>query len=150
MKITHTMVVMFVGSFIIQYFLMSPIMVNERVNITNNIGKAYIAVIMSLFMILLEVMMHDQQYHVFSINLYVLIFSGIALFVYLYRNQVAINDKQYLEGMIEHHSMALLTSEEILKKTDNYDVSKLAKNIIQQQNDEIKIMRELLNKNMNK
>jgi len=146
MKITHTMVVMFVGSFIIQYFLMSPIMVNERVNITNNIGKAYIAVIMSLFMILLEVMMHDQQYHVFSINLYVLIFSGIALFVYLYRNQVAVNDKQYLEGMIEHHSMALLTSEEILKKTDNYDVSKLAKNIIQQQNDEIKIMRELLNK----
>ena len=146
MKITHTMVVMFVGSFIIQYFLMSPIMVNERVNITNNIGKAYIAVIMSLFMILLEVMMHDQQYHVFSINLYLLIFSGIALFVYLYRNQVAVNDKQYLEGMIEHHSMALLTSEEILKKTDNYDVSKLAKNIIQQQNDEIKIMRELLNK----
>jgi len=150
MKITHTMVVMFVGSFIIQYFLMSPIMVNERVNINNNIGKAYIAVIMSLFMILLEVMMHDQQYHVFSINLYVLIFSGIALFVYLYRNQVAVNDKQYLEGMIEHHSMALLTSEEILKKTDNYHVSKLAKNIIQQQNDEIKIMRELLNKNMNK
>ena len=122
-------------------------MVNERVNITNNIGKAYIAVIMSLFMILLEVMMHDQQYHVFSINLYVLIFSGIALFVYLYRNQIAVNDKQYLEGMIEHHSMALLTSEEILKKTDNYDVSKLAKNIIQKQNDEIVIMRELLNNN---
>ena len=146
MKISHTLVVMFIGSFIIQYFLMSPIMVNQRVNITNNIGKAYIAVIMSLFMILLEVMMHDQQYHVFSINLYVLIFFGIALFVYLYRNQVAINDKQYLEGMIEHHSMALLTSEEILKKTDNYDVSKLAKNIIQKQNDEIRSMRELLNK----
>ena len=146
MKITHTLVVMFIGSFIIQYFLMSPIMVNHRVNITNNIGKAYIAVIMSLFMILLEVMMHDQQYHVFSINLYVLIFFGIALFVYLYRNQIAINDKQYLEGMIEHHSMALLTSEEILKKTDNYDVSKLAKNIIQKQNDEIRSMRKLLNK----
>ena len=68
------------------------------------------------------------------------------LFVYLYRNQVAINDAQYLEGMIEHHSMALLTSQEILKKTDDYNVSKLAKNIIQTQEDEIKIMRELLEK----
>jgi len=144
MKITHTMVVMFVGSFIIQYYLMSPIMVSNRIYITNNIGKAYIATIMGLFMILLEVMMHDHQYHVFSFNFYIILFALLALFVYLYRKQVAINDKQYLEGMIEHHSMALLTSEEILKKTDNYYVTKLAKNIIQQQEDEIRMMRELV------
>jgi len=146
MKITHTMVVMFVGSFIIQYYLMSPIMVSNRIYITNNIGKAYIATLMGLFMILLEVMMHDHQYHVFSSNFYIILFALLALFVYLYRNQVAINDKQYLEGMIEHHSMALLTSEEILKKTDNYDIAKLAKNIIQQQQDEISLMRELAKK----
>ena len=146
MKITHTMVVMFVGSFTIQYFLMSPIMVNNRVYITNNIGKVYMSSIMALFMILLEVMMHDHQYHVLSLNLYILIISGLVLFVYLYRKQVAINDKQYLEGMIEHHSMALLTSEEILKKTDNYNIAKLAKNIIQTQQDEIRVMCELINK----
>ena len=146
MKITHTMVVMFVGSFLIQYFLMPPIMVNNSLYITNNIGKAYMSVIMALFMVLLEVMMHDHQYHVLSLNLYAFIIAGLALFVYLYRKQVYINDKQYLEGMIEHHSMGLLTSEEILKKSDNYNVVKIAKNIIQTQQDEIKIMRELLNK----
>jgi len=146
MKITHTMVVMFVGSFLIQYFLMPPIMVSNRLYITNNLGKAYMSVIMALFMILLEVMMHDHQYHVLSLNLYAFIIAGLVLFVYLYRKQVAINDKQYLEGMIEHHSMALLTSEEILKKTDNYDVAKLAKNIIQTQTDEIREMTQLLNK----
>jgi uncharacterized protein (DUF305 family) len=64
----------------------------------------------------------------------------------LYRKQVAINDKQYLEGMIEHHSMALFTSEEILKKTNDYNIAKLAKNIIQTQTDEIKEMRDLINK----
>ena len=48
--------------------------------------------------------------------------------------------------MIEHHSMALLTSEEILKKTDNYDVAKLAKNIIQTQKDEIRVMETLAKK----
>ena len=147
MKLTYTMIIMFIGSFLIQYFLMSPIMVNKRFYITNNIGKAYIATIMALFMILLEVMMHDHQYSVFSLNFYIIFTGLLALFIYLYRAQVAIYDKQYLEGMIEHHSMALLTSEQILNKTDNYDIAKLAKNIIQQQEDEIRIMRELLQKN---
>ena len=146
MKITHTMVVMFVGSFFIQYFLMSPIMVSNRIYITNNLGKAYLATIMAIFMLFLEVMMHDYQYKVLSINLYVLLSGGLALFIYFYRNQTAIDDKQYLEGMIEHHSMALLMSNEILKKTDNYNVTKLAKNIIQTQNDEIKTMTHLINK----
>lgn len=146
MKISHTMVVMFVGSFLIQYFLMPPIMVNNRAEITNNIGKAYMSVIMALFMVLLEVFMHDHQYHVLSVNLYAILIACLGLFVYLYRKQIAIKDNQYLEGMIEHHSMGILTSEEILKKTDNYDVAKLAKNIIQTQKDEIVTMQSLLGK----
>jgi uncharacterized protein (DUF305 family) len=40
--------------------------------------------------------------------------------------------------------MGILTSEEILKKTDNYDVAKLAKNIIQTQKDEIRIMKSII------
>jgi hypothetical protein len=146
MKITHTMLIMFVGSFIIQYFLMPPVMVSETTYITNNIGKVYMAVIMSLFMVVLEIMMHDHQYNVFSWNLYTGFIAMLALFVYLYRKQVAVDDKQYLEGMIEHHSMGIFTSEEILKKTDNYDVAKIAKNIIQTQNDELRAMRQLINK----
>ena len=146
MKISHTMVVMFVGSFLIQYFLMPPIMVNNRAEITNNIGKAYMSVIMALFMVLLEVLMHDHQYHVLSMNLYAILIASLGLFIYLYRKQIAIKDKQYLEGMIEHHSMGVLTSEEILKKTDNYDIAKLAKNIIQTQKDEIVTMQSLLGK----
>lgn len=146
MKITHTMTVMFVGSFFIQYFLMPPIMVNNRFYITNNLGKAYMAATMAIFMLFLEVMMHDYQYKVLSLNLYALLAGGLAMFVYLYRQQIAIKDKQYLEGMIEHHSMALLTSEEILKKTNDYNVTKIAKNIIQTQKDEINSMKNLLKK----
>ena len=146
MKITHTILIMFVGSFIIQYFLMPPIMVSENAYITNNIGKAYMAVIMGLFMVVLEIMMHDHEHNMLSLNLYAIFIVILALFVYLYRKQVAIDDKQYLEGMIEHHSMGIFTSEEILKKTDNYEVAKIAKNIIQTQNDELRTMRELITK----
>ena len=119
-------------------------MVSKVSYITNNIGKAYLSTIMALSMVALEVMMHDQQYNVLSVNWYAVLFTLLAIFIYLYRKQIAINDKQYLEGMIEHHSMALLTSEEILKKTDDYGVTKLAKNIIQTQTDEIRVMNGLL------
>jgi hypothetical protein len=146
MKLTHTIIVMFIGSFIIQYFLMPPVMVNSKEDITNNIGKVYMATIMGLSMVILEIMMYDHQYGVMSFNSYAILFSLIALFIYLYRKQVAIDDKQYLEGMIEHHSMALFTSEEILKKTDDYNIGKLAKNIIQSQTDELRDMKELLKK----
>ena len=146
MKFTNSIIIMFIGSFIIQYFIMPPVMVNNTIYITNNIGKVYMATFMGLFMVLLQIMMHDHQYGVLSLNWYAILVALLALFVYLYRNQIAINDKQYLEGMIEHHSMALFTSDEILKKTDNYDIAKLAKNIKSQQTDELRIMNELLNK----
>jgi uncharacterized protein (DUF305 family) len=42
--------------------------------------------------------------------------------------------------------MALLTSNQILKKTNSYNVSKLAKNIVQTQKDEIMEMKGLLKK----
>ena len=146
MRITHTIFIMFIGSFIIQYYVMSFIMVNNIEYITNNIGKLYISIIMGLFMILLEIMMHDYQYHVFSIKYYLLLIILLGVFTYLYKKQIHINDKEYLKGMLEHHSMALLTSEEILKKTDNYHVAKLSKNIIQEQKDQIKEIKNILKK----
>lgn len=144
MKILHTLTIMFIFSFLIQYFAMPPLMVNSLSDITNNIGKAYLAVIMGLFMVLIEVGMHDMQYGSISTTKYGLIIALLFLFIYLYRKQVAIKDKEYVKGMIEHHSMAVFMSEEILKKTDNYNIAKLAKNIIQSQKDEIREMKELI------
>ena len=146
MRISHTLIVMFIGSFIIQYFFMSTIMASSMENITNSLGKVYLSIIMGLYMMVLEIMMHDHQYGVFSMKYYIMIGCLVGFFIYLYRAQKYITDKEYLKEMIEHHSMALLTSNKILEKTDNYNVSKLAKNIIQKQEDEIRDMKELLNK----
>ncbi len=137
---------MFFGSFIIQYLLMPPIMVNNISYITNNLGKLYLSTIMGIYMVFLTVIMRDHQYHTLSLNWYIILISLLSLFIYLYRYQKGINDKQYLAGMIEHHSMALHTSEEILKKTDNYYVAKLAKDIISQQKDELRTMTEIIKK----
>jgi uncharacterized protein (DUF305 family) len=48
--------------------------------------------------------------------------------------------------MTEHHSMALLTSKRVLEKTNDYEVAKLAKGIIQKQEDEIREMKQVLSK----
>ena len=144
LRITKNMTMMFIGSFLIQYYLMNSIMVNSKNDITNSLGKFYMSVIMGFFMIILETMMHDHQYEVFSTNTYIILVFFVFVFIYLYRNQVAINDKQYLEEMIEHHSMALLTSKEIIKKTNNYNVARISKHIIQKQEDEIREMRTIL------
>jgi hypothetical protein len=144
MRMLHMLIVMFIVSFLIQYFFMSTITVNSFKNITNSYGKIYLSIIMAFSMILSEVLLHDHHYGVVSIKSYFVILSMMCLFIYLYRNQVAIGDKQYLNEMIEHHSMALLTSEKILEKTDNYNVAKIAKYIRQQQQDEINSMRSLI------
>jgi Ca2+/Na+ antiporter len=133
------------GSFIIQIIFMSGIMTNSYKNITFSLGKFYMSVIMALLMGLLEVLMYDNHMNTLSVYYYLSLFFVLVTFIYLYRNQVFIEDKDYLNEMIEHHSMALLTSEEILQKTNSERVKKLAENIISTQEKEIEYMKQLIN-----
>jgi hypothetical protein len=93
---------------------------------------------------LLEVLMYDYYMRSVSVYYYSVLFFILSVFVYLYRNQIYIEDKDYLEEMIEHHSMALLTSNEILQKTNSERVKKFAENIISTQEKEIDYMKQLL------
>ena len=144
MELTYSLWFMMIGSFIIQMLVMSKIMTNSSENITFSVGKFYMSVIMALLMGLLEVAMYDSHMRVISLYYYLVLFFMLSVFIYLYRNQMYIEDKDYLEEMIEHHSMALLTSEEILQKTKSERVKKLAENILTTQEKEINYMRQLL------
>ena len=140
------MIIMFIACFVIQYLVMSAIMTNELRDVTNSIGKAYMALFMAASMVTVDVVMHDIRYNSRSTKMYIGLFIGMATLVYLYRTQAYVTDKQYLNGMLEHHSMALQTSKQILNKTSDYNVAKLAKQIVQQQTDEIREMRVILTK----
>jgi Ca2+/Na+ antiporter len=118
-------------------------MTDSYKNITFSMGKFYISVIMAVLMGIVEVLMFDIHIKTISYVYYLSLFFILVLFIYLYRNQVYIDDKEYLNEMIEHHSMALLTSEEILQKTRSERVKKLAENIISTQEKEIEYMRQL-------
>ena len=99
---------------------------------------------MALLMGILEVGMNDLYMNSLSVIYYFTLVFSLIIFVYLYRNQVYIYDKDYLNEMIEHHSMALLTSEEILQKTGSERVKRLAENIISTQQKEIEYMEQLV------
>lgn len=144
MNIVHSIWFMMISSFIIQLVIMSIIMTNSYQNITFSIGKTYLSFIMALLMGITEVIMYDVHMNSISISYYLPLLFCLLIFIYLYRNQVYIDDKEYVKEMIEHHSMALLTSDEILQKTVSVRVKKLAENIISTQEKEIKYMNQLL------
>ena len=144
MELTYSVISMIIGSFLLQMFVMSFIMTNSLSNITFHIGKFYISVIMALLMGLLEVAMFDFHMKTINVSYYLSLFFMLVILVYLYRNQIYVEDKDYLSEMIEHHSMALLTSEEILQHTKSERVKRLAENIISTQEKEITYMRQLL------
>ena len=144
MKLWKNILIMFIISFILQYYLMSLIMVNSYTNITNSLGKVYISLIMALFMAFIEVCMYDSMMLKISWKYYILFTLLLVILIFIYKKQVGINDKEYIKEMIEHHSMALLTSEEIIDKTHNYKVKRLAHKIKNTQEEEIKYMKSLL------
>jgi len=74
-----------------------------------------------------------------------LILSGLAIVVltYFIRNQVFIDDSQYMKGMIPHHSMAILMSDKIREKTSDPYVQHIADEIIKTSGDEIAYIKSL-------
>ena len=72
------------------------------------------------------------------------------IIIYFIRNQLFIDENQYIKGMIPHHSMAILMSNKLLQKVYNNttnvtsEMTELANKIIKTQNDEISYMKFIL------
>jgi hypothetical protein len=134
------MLYMFIGMFLVQYFIMSYIMTNKLENISNSMGKVYMCIIMGLLMVLVDILRNPMAHT----HLFAAVCGLTLLFIYLYRIQFGIDEKNYIREMVEHHSMALLTSKNILEKTKNPAVINLATKIVINQEQEIADMRYLL------
>jgi Domain of unknown function (DUF305) len=104
----------------------------------------YSAVWMASLMCILEVLMHYDHTGMLNIQ-YLIAFIALAvLMVQFLREQVFIDDEQWLKRMISHHSTAITTSRKISERTENDDVRRLASGIVTQQEEEIRLMETLL------
>lgn len=100
------------------------------------LSTAVMAVVMLGFMLH---MLKDKKKNIAIVAVSVLVF--ISSF-FLMRNQTTIDDVDYMQGMIPHHSIAILTSGRA--NIEDPRVRKLADDIIKAQEKEIAEMKELI------
>lgn len=82
---------------------------------------------------------------IYSSNDYIWIGLGtIGISFYFIRNQIFVNQYEYLNSMIPHHSMAVFMSEKIKEKNVIQDkvIDDLVSNIIVTQQEEIELMKK--------
>lgn len=80
-------------------------------------------------------------------NIFVFSFGvilSVSVSMVLLRKQLFVDDEQWLKRMISHHSTALTTSHKIYNKTENPQLKRLAKEIIDTQEREIDLMKSML------
>lgn len=100
-----------------------------------SINDVYMTLLMSGWMFLFMGLIYREPAIAF-IGLSLIIINILCI-----RNQFLINETQYKLGMIPHHSMAVHMSKKILEKENNIPISEFAKNIIKNQENEIKFLK---------
>ena len=105
----------------------------------------YGGLLMASNMIWAHEIVHYLSMGHFNISVFIFgIILSISVSILLLRQQLLVDDKQWLKRMISHHSTALTTSYKIKDKTTNPTIKELAKEIIETQEKEIQLMKSLL------
>lgn len=137
------LLIMVVLSFISMYILMYS-MANDISNVFPNINQFYMAGLMTMPMIIIEVILMGSMYMNKKLNAVIIGVSTVALiaFYLCIRVQAGVTDKQFLKGMIPHHAAAILMSEKY--PAQDPEIRKLQQEIISSQQEEIKVMKAKL------
>lgn len=137
------LLIMAVLSFIAMYILMYS-MANSISNVYPNINQFYMAGLMTMPMIIIELILMGKMYgnKRLNVGLITICSVGLIAFFLLIQFQTAVSDKQFLKGMIPHHAAAILMSEQ--SKSRDPEIKKLQQEIISSQQEEIKVMKAKL------
>ena len=144
MHLIYLVFIIFTVTFFIQYLIMINVVINSIKNIKNSTGKFYISTILGLLITLVQVIIHDISNLQISTKYYGTIISLLIIFIVFYRMQFFVNDKNYLEELVEQYSASVLISNQNVKKTKNDSIKKIAENIIKNKTKEIEMMNEII------
>jgi len=134
--IATSTVVMFVLMYLHSYQLLDHAWFSET--------RLFMALIMAagMMVVMLSFMLGMYKNRKANIGIYVGAVMLFALALWLVRSQVTVTGEDYMEGMIPHHSIAVLTSERA--RIEDPRVRALADAIIEAQRREIKEMEWLI------
>lgn len=137
------LLIMTILSFIAMYLLMYS-MVDTFSNVIPNINQFYMAGLMAMPMVIIEIAIMGRMYKNKKLNAIIFFVSSVALtgFFLCIRKQTGVGDKQFLKSMIPHHAAAIL----MVKETPLSDpeLIKLGQEIITSQQGEIELMKAKL------
>ena len=135
--------IMIVLSFIAMYILMYS-MVDVFANVIPNINQFYMAGLMTMPMLIIELLVMGSMYGNKKLNISLLVTGFIALILFFagIRQQTAVGDKEFLKSMIPHHAAAILMGKE--SSVTDPEIKELIKNIITSQQAEIDQMKAKL------
>jgi uncharacterized protein (DUF305 family) len=119
-------------------------MVNSFANVYPNLNQLYMAGIMTIPMIFIELGLMGEMYHNKKLNSLIIVFNLVLFIALLFfvRKQTGISDKQFLKSMIPHHAAALLMCEQT--QLQDPELKELCKNIMLTQQSEINFMKAKL------
>jgi uncharacterized protein (DUF305 family) len=139
----HRLLVMTAMSFVAM-FVLTYAMVDVASNALVNLNQVYMAGLMTMSMVLIELLLMRGMYENAKLNAAIAGAStaGLVLFFVLIRQQAAITDEQFLRSMIPHHASAILMCEQA--PVSDPEVAALCENIIESQQAEIVQMRAKL------
>lgn len=140
---------MVVLAFISMYVLMYS-MVDTFSNVLPNKNQFYMAALMTMPMIIIELLLMSAMYMNRKRNSVIFAVSIVALvgFFMLIRRQGAVTDKQFLKSMIPHHGAAILMAKQAVKQDP--EIRELSQKIIKDQEAEIELMKTKLRELKNK
>jgi uncharacterized protein (DUF305 family) len=135
--------IMAILSFACMYILMYA-MVNSGSNVLPNANQFYMAGLMTMPMLIIELLLMRSMYKMKNWNIAIgtTCLLGLIGFYAAIRQQAAINDKQFLKSMIPHHAGAILMCNEADIKDP--EVRKLCQEIVASQKREIEQMKSKL------
>lgn len=134
---------MVVLSFAAMYILMYA-MVDKFSNVIPNVNQFYMAGLMTMPMMIIELIVMGSMYKKKKLNIILFASGSIVLIVFFLciRQQAGVGDKQFLKSMIPHHAAAIL----MVEKTpiEDPEIQELANKIIVSQQAEIEQMKAKL------
>ena len=148
MDLKKSLVWMFVGSLVIGVLFNGMNILAYRVkDLYLSSTLVLSTLLMAFLMCALETLMYYSAKASPELGRLLILFVVLSVVTALIlHKQCFVTDSQWLKRMISHHSTALTTSHQILTKTKNPRVSRLATDIITTQEREIKEMVDILNK----
>lgn len=137
------LLIMIALSFIAMFVLMYA-MVDIFSNVYVNINQFYMAGLMTIPMVLIELAVMRSMYTDAKVNIAIVVVS-LAAFIFFFggiRQQLAVTDTQFLRSMIPHHASAILMCEKAA--IEDPDIKRICASIIEGQRAEIAEMKTKL------